>query len=240
MSDIKITRDSVYMDGKKMMSRRSLEKLLEENKQKDIKTVVTFILDKSGSMESIRDSVIDGFNEYVSGLKKGNKNIEFSLTLFDSDDIEKRHISVPIDSVTKMNRDNYVPGSMTPLYDAVCQTVKEVEKKLAGRNDYASVVVIMTDGMENFSQEFTSNDLANLRKRLEDSGSWSFVYMGANQDAWQTAQQWGFSKGNTLTWASTAKGTESVFRSLSNSTVMMAASASNGTKKTDNFFNGTK
>ncbi len=188
-------------------------------------TVVNFILDKSGSMSSMTTEVIDGFNEYIASLKK-EKNVLFSFTLFDSDDIEKRYIAEPLANVLPLTRDTYVPGAMTPLYDAVYETLKEAAKKLDQQyKKYSSVVVIMTDGGENSSRH-SLQDFLDIKKELEGKGNWTFVFMGANQDAWDTARQFGFSQGNTVTWNATAGGAGGAMRGLAQATAAYAMMAS--------------
>lgn len=178
------------------------------------KTILNFILDESGSMSSIKSSVISGFNEYVQGLRKGN--FSFTLTKFDSMGIRIPYVAKDIKDVEDLTEETYLPGQMTPLYDAVCRTIKEVEKKV---KDQPVLIAIMTDGQENDSQEFTQKDLSEMIKRLQKKGNWTFVFMGANQDSWATARQWGISRGNTMDWQATHQGTQSAFHAMAASTV---------------------
>lgn len=229
------------------MSESTKEKLkakLRKAKANKGPTVVNFILDKSGSMDSMRDAVVSGFNEYVDNLRK-QKNLLFSFTLFDSDEIEKRYVAEPVKTVVPLTKDTFVPGSATPLYDAICETIKEASEKLDKEYEkYASLVVIMTDGMENSSNKYTMQDFVKLKNELEKKGNWTFVFMGANQDAWATAQQYGFSAGNTLSWTASSAGAKSALRSLAENTVMYASAMAgggggSGMMNTANFFNGS-
>lgn len=221
--------------------KEELKAKLRKAKAEKGPTVVNFILDKSGSMEDMRDAVISGFNEYVDNLRK-QKNLLFSFTLFDSDEIEKRYVVEPIKTVVPLNKDNYIPGSATPLYDAICSTIEETRDKLDKEYPkYASLVVVMTDGMENSSNKHTMQDFVKLKNELEAKGNWTFVFMGANQDAWATAQQWGLSANNSMSWQASAAGAKSAMRSLSDATVMYAASMAgggggSGQLNTKNFF----
>lgn len=229
---------------KKSIVKEELKKKLRQSK---VTTVVNFILDKSGSMETMREAVVSGFNEYVDSLRK-NKDILFSFTLFDSDEIEKRYVAEPIKTVVPLTKDTYIPNALTPLYDAICSTVKDIDKKLEeDSKKYASLVVIMTDGMENSSSQYNLQDFLELKKKLEAKGNWTFVFMGANQDAWATAAQWGISQGNTLNWQANNAGYSSAIKSLGHATanyaVSMSASAGvsgSGQLNSNNFFGSTK
>jgi hypothetical protein len=80
--------------------------------------LVTFLLDRTSSMEAIRDDTIGGFNAYLEGLKgDGAANIEFTLVQFDSMSIDKIYVAVPIADVEKLSRDSYQPRASTPLID---------------------------------------------------------------------------------------------------------------------------
>lgn len=214
--------------AKKKSVKEELKEKLRKSQKNSAPTVVNFILDKSGSMSSMRETVIDGFNEYVDNLRD-KPNILFSFTLFDSDDVEHRYVVEPVKDVDELTRDNYVPGAATPLFDAVCSTIYASRDKLdKAYKKYSSLVVVMTDGMENASQEYSMQDFVKLKKELEGKGNWTFVFMGANQDAWATAQQWGLSRGNTLSWDASASGASKAMRSLADNTVMYASAMSNG------------
>jgi hypothetical protein len=208
--------------------------------KKQVTTLVNFILDKSGSMGIIRKQTIDGFNEYINGLKNQDKDIRFSLTLFDTVSIEKPYINVPIKEVKPLDLDTYRPNAATPLYDAVVNTIEQVSEEVAKMETKPAVVtVIMTDGEENSSQQHNQNCLIDIKKQLQKEGNWTFVFMGANQDAWATAQKWGFDKGNVMNWSATPQGTKSALRGLTGATVAFAASAADSKDtrfSSDSFF----
>lgn len=187
-------------------------------------TVVNFILDMSGSMESMKESTVSGFNEYLSNLKKDGNDYRVNVTFFD-DVIEKPYVDAKIYDVQPIKKE-YQPRGMTALYDAICKTVNESRK--LGKHEKA-LVVIMTDGGENSSKEYTEKDFIKIKKELEDKGNYTFVFLGANQDAWGVAQKWGFAHNNVATYNSTVKGTSAAFRGMSVSTGMYAASASMST-----------
>lgn len=186
------------------------------------KTIVSFILDSSGSMSSCLDATVSGYNEYVGTLKADKKSAyDFSLTLFNTE-VEARHSSLPIGEIPELTHKTYVPGGFTALYDAVMKTVNEVEKK-AGKDKV--LCIIMTDGGENASREYTQKDLFNKVKELEKTGKWTFVFLGANQDSWAVAQNFGFAQANVANYQTSSLGMSNAFRSVASNTVAYAASA---------------
>lgn len=202
-------------------------------KMKKNKMFINFILDKSGSMDAIKQATINGINNYISEMKQNNKDIRFSLTLF-NDEIEARIVSCPIKNVKKITDSSYVPYGSTALYDAVVETVERAYANSKEEKDVAHVVVIMTDGEENSSNMHNLDCVKDLIKTLEEKGNWTFVYMGANQDSWLNAKKLSFSRGNVLDWNSTDTGVEHAFRSLISASVNFCSDTTN---KTKSFFN---
>lgn len=187
-------------------------------------TVVHVLLDSSGSMEAVRDSTISGYNEYVNSLKKDGGKFKFSLTTFDSDYVglrlNKVHENVYVDDVPELTRKTFVPNGMTPLYDAFCTVLKDAKSK----KDEKHLFVVLTDGDENTSREYTRDDMKKLKAEYEDKGNWTFVYLGANQDAIETAKSFGYSASNASNFNATSVGTKTAFSSLSVATRSMSAS----------------
>lgn len=194
----------------------------EDNDSSSLK--VNFLLDESGSMLSCIDQTISGFNEYITTLKKEKKKIKFTLTKFEGRNINVMHNNLDINKVPKLTNKTYIPGGMTPLYDAIGQTIKK--DKTGGK----TLFVIMTDGEENASQEYTLDNVTKLITNQEKTG-WTFVYLGADQDAWANARVMGLSRGNTLSYNS--MNTKKTYGKLACSTVGFCSSSN---LKTDNFF----
>lgn len=189
-------------------------------------THIFAIVDRSGSMMGLEKATIDGYNEYVDNLRK-EKNVKLTLTLFDHE------MLVPVDDqaikdTPKLNRELYQPRGATALIDAVCRTLNERKGKV-GKKDKA-LVLIITDGFENASKEYTTKDLQKLVQNLEKQGNFTFTYLGANQDAWAVAQNWGFKQDNVSSYAGTERGTGVAFSTMSANTVAFAASDSLNTK----------
>jgi len=201
-------------------------------------TVVHVLLDSSGSMESARNATIEGYNEYVNSLKKDGGKYKFSLTAFDSDRngslrLNKIHDSMYVDDVPELTRETYVPDGGTPLHDAFCTVLKDVKS----RKDEKHLFVVLTDGGENMSKEFTAKDMKELKKQKENEGNWTFVYLGANQDAFATSSAYGFSTSNTSNFNTTGAGIKAMVVSLSSATRSYSASP---TMTTDSYFTRTQ
>lgn len=183
-------------------------------KKKVLKTtVVSFLLDETGSMTSIKDDTIGGFNTYLDSLKDPTYGpVDFTLVKFDSNKIEKVYVGVPVNKVVPLTSETYIPGASTPLIDAAYKIIKATEQVITERKDKPQIlVVIQTDGQENASTEFTMQELNQLIKEKTAEG-WQFVFLGAGIDAFSQAQQWGIAGQNALSYA---RGkSESTFQSL--------------------------
>jgi hypothetical protein len=157
----------------------------------DQRLYVHVLLDRSGSMEDCRDRTIGAFNEYVSSLKSSSKaGTRLSLTTFDSESIDIVFDTMRIGDVPKLSRDTYVPRGMTPLFDAVGQTVAKIDK-VTRLPDERTAFAILTDGLENASTEFTVEGIRKILTERQEKQNWLVLYLGANQDAWSAGAQIG-------------------------------------------------
>jgi uncharacterized protein YegL len=157
------------------------------------------ILDKSGSMASKTNDVIGGFNAYVAGLGEEDQvNYLFSLTLFDTQ-VAYRHVAIPLSEVKNLDSKSYRPEGNTALNDAIGITVRKVE---ADQPKVDKVVtVIMTDGEENSSREWTHDAVKSLIEQKEKGGSWTFVFLGAGLDAWHQGRSYGVQGANVAQYS---------------------------------------
>lgn len=146
------------------------------------KVFVSFLLDETGSMLSCRDETISGFNEYVQSLASDkDSDYKFTLTLFNSEKVEIRHYAVDVSKVNKLTSNTYAPTSMTPLYDAIAKSIAFADAEVKKKDRV--VFVIMTDGEENSSKEYT---LKAVREMIEDrqKNGWKFLFLGADIDSY--------------------------------------------------------
>ena len=167
-------------------------------------TLIEVVLDESGSMWEIVGDTLGGLNGYIGDQKKQADGglARFSLTKFSSMGPEYvRNVvnNVPIDQVKPITEEDYRPSGGTPLLDAVGQRITEVDTLL---NDYkvrpAVLFVVITDGFENTSSKFKKEEISKLIAGRDGKG-WTFTFLGASEDAWEESQQYGVSRGNTMT-----------------------------------------
>ena len=167
---------------------------------------VSFILDETGSMLSVKQETISGFNEYLQTLKsqKKSKKIKFTLTKFNSDKVEVVYDAIKLKNVKSLDDENYQPAAMTPLYDAIGKTVRSIERQ---SKEGKVLIVIQTDGHENYSKEYDRKGVFDLIEEKKKDG-WTFAFLGADQDAWLAAKLIGIPKGNAMSYdSSQTRGT---------------------------------
>ena len=180
--------------------------------QANTRTLVTFLLDRTGSMEAIRDDTIGGFNAYLDGLKgNGEAEIDFTLVQFDSISIDKICVAVPVAQVAKLTRDSYQPRASTPLIDAAVKTINAVEASLLSAPAAKVVICIQTDGQENSSTEHNWAELNALVKQKSGQG-WQFNFMGVGIDAYEQGARMGIAPAATVAYDHrSAEATQAVF-----------------------------
>ena len=167
---------------------------MENVKETQTKTQVfnLIILDKSGSMEDIRQAAVSGFNETLEGIRKAQEKYEdsqehnVSLVTFCSCETKYVYDRVPVSDARPLSMADYRPCCNTPLYDAMGFTLSSMRKHVEEVDDAVVVVTIITDGLENASREYTQSAIKQLVEVLKGEG-WTFTYMGANQNSEEVA-----------------------------------------------------
>ena len=167
------------------------------------------ILDESGSMSSIYAETLASMNEVLNGIRKDQevhpdqKNF-VTIVTFEGNGmsgVKTRRDRVPIESVADFSEEDYRPGGCTPLYDAMGKTLNELERLV--HSDDRVLATVITDGMENASEEYSGRDVKKLVDRLRKKG-WTLAYIGANQDAVEVARDLHIS--NALNFSPTGDG----------------------------------
>ena len=164
----------------------------KETKQTKTKVFNVIILDKSGSIECIRQAAVSGFNETLNGIKKAQEKFadtqEHFVSLLIFCDCEKKYVfdKVPVGEARSLTMDDYQPCCCTPLYDEMGFTLTSMRNHVKNIEDAVVVVTIITDGLENASKEYTGAAVKQLVEELKGEG-WTFTYMGANQDSVEVA-----------------------------------------------------
>lgn len=161
--------------------------------KKDL-TEIICVIDKSGSMGSKRSDAIGGFNRFLEDQKKEPGDAKFTLTLFDTE-YKIVHNGTDIQAVSPLNEATYVPGGCTALLDAVGRTIDKVGERLTNtpENDRPErvIVVILTDGLENASKEYTRQQILDKITHQQEKYGWVFLYLGSDIQDVQFAQSVG-------------------------------------------------
>jgi len=144
------------------------------------------ILDESGSMESIKSTIIQGFNELVQtiqGVEKQQPELKHFITFvsFNSLGLKFHHFVDPVSNLKQIDDKNYQPNALTPLYDALGFSINKLKLHLQDRTDYNVLVTVLTDGLENASKEFSGSDIKKLVEELKQN-HWTFTYIGTDHD----------------------------------------------------------
>ena len=173
-------------------------------------TEMVFILDRSGSMAGLEGDTIGGFNAMVEKQKKDAGACWVSTVLF-SNDSQVVHDRLPLEKVPPMTDKEYFVGGCTALLDAIGGAVKHIETihKYARPEDVPehTLFVITTDGMENASRKYGSDEVKKLIQQKQEEG-WEFLFLAANIDAVETAKKFGISEDRAVDYTPDAMGTQ--------------------------------
>ena len=156
---------------------------------------VTLILDESGSMQECKGAAIAGFNHYLGTLKSERAYTQVTLTLFNSGKTEVRYRNVPVSAVQELDVETYRPNDTTPLYDAIGHTLTAARQQAPA--EAKKLCVILTDGLENASQEFDRKKIFAMIKECKQEG-WIFLYLGADHDVWAAGESLGVAQENRI------------------------------------------
>ena len=191
----------------------------------DEKTTIhnLLILDESGSMQAIYKQALSGANETIQTVRaaqEAHPELDQRLTFVTFNTAYEGHPTqgnirtvfndVPIGEVRDLTGNDYNPNACTPLYDAMGISITALENKF--KEGDRALVTIITDGLENASKEYNQGAIKEMVDRLREKG-WTFVYIGANQDAVEVAK--GLSINNHMAYESDPEGTKKMFREVS-------------------------
>ena len=179
------------------------------------------IIDKSGSMSSMLESAINGFNEFIIDQKNQEGNALVSTYMFDSK-YEKLYENVDVRFCLQMDKTNFIPGGMTALYDAIGYTIDNEIDTLGNlkKEDrpIKTLCVILTDGEENSSKKYSSTKIKEMISEMKKDFDWEFIFLAANEEAAFTAETIGISKSNSYSWTNSAEGVKDAYRGISYAT----------------------
>lgn len=182
--------------------------------QEDRTILINFVLDKSGSMDVIRDATISGFNEFLGDQRREGGKAIMTLTLFDTH-FRTRARAVPVSEIPDFDYEDYQPGGMTALYDAIGHTLKMTDDFYASEKPDQVLFVIMTDGLENASREFDRKRIFDMIADRQKLAGYEFIYLGANQDSYMVGAGMGIRDGRMLDYAHTEDAARDTLRRVS-------------------------
>ena len=168
-------------------------------------TDIIFILDRSGSMACVEDETIKGYNDFLKKERKNSGDVYVSTILFD-DKYELLYLRENIKNVKKLTKNEYYARGCTALMDAVGKTITDMDRKID--INHRTVVVIMTDGLENASCEFTREQ---VKKMIKKHKNFEFVFLGANIDSYQEGTSLGISKNRIANFTQDERSIGNVF-----------------------------
>ena len=181
-------------------------------------THILIVLDASGSMMSIQDDIKGSFNEFLKKQREEPGKTVFDLYQFND---EAKRIVTSAD-LAKFHDDlmaKYVCTGCTALNDAVCTAIDTVGHEFAGMPEAERpehvLCVIITDGMENASHEFTAKDVKDRIKHQQDVYSWDFQFLAANQDAFATGESIGLNSDCCMNFIADKVGVETMCHTFS-------------------------
>jgi len=178
---------------------------------------IAFVLDRSGSMESCREATIGGFNSFLQEQQKTEGLARLTLILF-NDEYLVPIDALPVAEILPLSSDSYVPRGSTALLDAIGRTIDELGARLAALSEkdrpLQVIVAILTDGLENSSQDYTWQQIADVIKQQSEQYRWTFLFLGANQDAIETAAQMNIKATNAAAYVADAAGLHASASSL--------------------------
>jgi len=172
-------------------------------------TELVFILDRSGSMSGFEADTIGGFNATIEKQKEQEGKVYVSTVLFDNES-EVIHDRIDINEIKRMTRKDYQVRGCTALLDAIGGAIHHIGNihKYARPEDVPehTIFVITTDGMENASHRYSSDRVKEMIQRQTEKYGWEFIFLAANIDAVETAENIGIRKERAANYRQTKEG----------------------------------
>lgn len=198
-----------------------------KNTKKNNITELVFILDRSVSMTGLESDTVGGFNSMIEKQKKQDGGCYVSTVLFDSES-EVLHDRVKLYDVPKMTENDYTVGGCTALIDAIGGAIHHIGNihKYARPEDVPehTMFVITTDGQENASHKYTSEQVKKMIEFRRKKCGWEFLFIGANIDAVKTAARYGIDKERAVNYNADSEGTHILYETVAKAVCDVRAS----------------
>lgn len=187
-------------------------------KAKNNLTELVFILDRSGSMSGLESDTIGGFNAMIEKQKKEAGEAYVSTILFNN--VSKvLHDRIELKNIPKMTPEDYMVQGCTALIDAIGGAIRHIGNihKYARPEDVPvhTMFIITTDGQENASCQYSSDEVRKMIERQKEKYGWEFLFIGANIDAVETAAHFGIGRNRAVNYNADSKGTQVIYETLS-------------------------
>ncbi len=196
-------------------------------------THLYILLDRSGSMESMKADVIGGFNRLLADQLAAGDDARITLIQFDTNDPEEVLLNgTKLSTARPLSGATFVPRGGTPLLDATGRliaraTARADQRRVLGKRPEHLVLVTVTDGEENQSTQFSRADIKRLIAAKQELG-WTFAFLGAGVDAYGEAGGIGVDTRSVQAFAPTAAGAAAAFDSVSKAVRTRRAKVASG------------
>jgi len=196
------------------------------------------ILDESGSMQSIKNPTITGFNEVVQTIRHAEATFPeqvhtISLFSFNGMGLKQLYFNQPASSVEELDESRYHPKASTPLFDAMGSCIHQLKAEVEKSDAYNVLVTVITDGEENASREYNGKSIKALVEELKPR-HWTFTYIGANHDVEKFADSLSIS--NSLHYEADFRGSTEMWQRDSRSRMAYYGNIKDKKNTEDNFF----
>lgn len=182
---------------------------------KENSTLIAVVLDRSGSMSTLRESTVAGLNQFLRGQREPEGEVKFHLVQFD-DQYEVHKDMADLKTTPDLTQADFQPRGSTALFDAIGRTIDDLGRRLASTPENLRpskvVFVVQTDGFENASREYNQARIQDMIKHQREKYSWDFVFLGANQDAIMSGGALGFLPGQSLSYNGNIGSTMKTFQ----------------------------
>jgi len=196
------------------------------------------ILDESGSMSSIKNNIIQGFNELVQtihGIEKQFPDQEHFISFISFNGLGQKllHFADPASRLQQINDKSYQPDASTPLYDAMGFGISKLKQLLEDKTGYNVLVTVLTDGEENASREYSGSSIKQLVEEMKQN-NWTFTYIGTDHDVEKFASS--ISIENVMAFEKSAHGITDMFQKERKARAMFSEKLNRNEDVRKNFF----